>query len=186
MFVGPLGKAMNAGRAHRRAARSRHELVIPCDTMGDMSTDNLSPPNGPVGTIWFGGPVDSASVSLRIVGHDVDPAEISTLLSCESTEAARTGDVLTRPDGRTRTVPKGFWRLSTDRQATDLADQIESLLAKLTSDVAVWQSLTDRFDVDLFCGLFLETTNRGIELPARLLSALGERHLRIGFDIYAP
>lgn len=157
-----------------------------CDTMANMSTGNPSPPNGPVGTIWFGGPVDSASVSLRIVGHDVEPTQISTLLGCESTEAARTGDVLTRPDGRTRSVSKGFWCLRSDRQATDLADQIESLLAKLTSDLTVWRSLTDRFDVDLFCGLFLETTNRGIELPAHLLSALGERHLRIGFDIYAP
>jgi hypothetical protein len=125
-------------------------------------------------------------VSLRIVGHEVDPAEISTLLGCEPTEAARTGDLLTRQNGRTRKVSEGFWCLSTHRQTTDLADQIESLLAKLSGDVTVWRSLTDRFDVDLFCGLFMEATNRGVEIPARLLRALGERNLRIGFDIYAP
>jgi hypothetical protein len=34
-------------------------------------------------------------------------------------------------------------------QAADLADQIESSLAKLTSDVTVWRSLTHRFEVDL-------------------------------------
>jgi hypothetical protein len=153
---------------------------------GDMSTQNSSPPKGPIGTVWFGGPVDSTSVSLRIVGHEVDPAEISSLLGCEPTEAARTGDVLTRPDGGTRSVSKGFWQLSSGRQATDLADQIKALLAKLTSDVTVWKSLTERFDVDLFCGLFLETTNRGVELPVCVLSALSERHLRIGLDIYAP
>jgi hypothetical protein len=152
-----------------------------------MSTDDRSPPKGgPIGTIWFGGPVDSASVSLRITGQEVDPEKISTLLGCEPTEAARTGATLTLPSGRTRSVSKGFWHLRSDRQATDLADQIEALLAKLTSDVTVWQSLTDRFEVDLFCGLFLETTNRGVELPAYLVSALGERRLRIGFDIYAP
>jgi hypothetical protein len=50
----------------------------------------------------------------------------------------------------------------------------------------VWRSLTEQFEVDLFCGLFLETTNRGLELPASLVSALGNRNLRIGFDIYAP
>lgn len=167
--------------------RVRVRLPIdPCDMIGDMSNDNPSPPDGPAGTIWFGGPVDSASVSLRIVGDEVDPAEISTLLGCESTEAARTGDVLTLANGRTRAVRKGFWTLSSGRQATHVADQIESLLAKLTSDVTVWQSLADRFDVDLFCGLFMEASNRGIELPAHLLSALGERHLRVGFDIYAP
>lgn len=152
-----------------------------------MSIDDRSPPKGaPDGTVWFGGPVDSASVSLRIVGQDLDPLEISMLLGCEPTEAARTGDTLTRPNGRTRLVSKGFWRLRSERQATDLADQIESLLAKLTKDIAVWQSLTERFDVDLFCGLFLDATNRGVSLPAHLLTALGERRLRIGFDIYAP
>jgi hypothetical protein len=152
-----------------------------------MNTNDRSPPQGaPDGTVWFGGPVDSASVSLRIFGEDVDPVEISMLLGCEPTEAARTGETLTRPNGRTRMVSMGFWSLSSDRQATDLADQIESLLAKLTNDAAVWQSLTERFDVDLFCGLFLETTNRGVSLPAHLMTALGERGLRIGFDIYAP
>lgn len=152
-----------------------------------MSSNRRSLPVGaPAGTVWYGGPVDSVSVSLRIWGQDVDPAEISALLRCEPTEAARTGDTLTRSNGRTRLVSKGFWHLSSDREATNLADQIESLLSKLTSDVAVWQSLTERFDVDLFCGLFLDAANRGVELPAHLIVALGERRLRIGFDIYAP
>lgn len=152
-----------------------------------MGSNHRSPPVGaPPGTVWYGGPVDSVSVSLRIWGQDVDPAELSALLGCEPTEAARTGDTLVRSNGRTRLVSRGFWHLSSDRQATVLADQIESLLSKLTNDVAVWQSLTERFDVDLFCGLFLETTNRGVELPAHLLAKLAERRLRIGFDIYAP
>jgi hypothetical protein len=43
----------------------------------------------------------------------------------------------------------------TGSQRGDIVDQIESLLAKLTSDLTVWRSLTDGFDVDLFCGLFL-------------------------------
>jgi hypothetical protein len=67
-----------------------------------------------------------------------------------------------------------------------LAEQIETLLARLTGDVEIWRSLTEQFEVDLFCGLFLETTNRGLELPASLLRALGNRNLRMGFDIYAP
>jgi hypothetical protein len=125
-------------------------------------------------------------VSLRLVGHDLDPAEVSRFLGCEPTEAGCTGELARRPDGSTRPIAKGFWRWSSGRQAADVADQIEALLARLTSDLAVWESLSRRYDANLFCGLFLETTNRGFELPASLLAAIAARHLRIGFDIYAP
>jgi hypothetical protein len=108
------------------------------------------------------------------------------LLGCQPSKSGRTGEVLVLADGKSRTVAKGFWHLGSERQALDLADQIESLLARLTKDLGVWRLLTEQYDVDLFCGLFLETTNRGLELPANLLSALGSRNLRIGFDIYAP
>jgi len=151
-----------------------------------MPQRNQPPADAPVGTIWFGGPVDTASVSLRVMSPNLDPAEVSRLLGCEPSRAGRTGEVLVLPNGRSRTVKKGFWCLSSERQALDLAEQIESLLVRLTSDMEVWRSLTEQFEVDLFCGLFLKTTNRGLELPASLVSALGNRNLRIGFDIYAP
>lgn len=134
--------------------------------------------------LWFGGPVDAASVTLRITGHDINPLEVTRLLGCEPSEAGHSGKEVTLPPGGSCTVERGFWHLNSERQATDLATQIERLLAQLTSDLERWRVVTERYEVDVFCGLFLEDINRGFELPARLLAALGERRLRIGFDIY--
>jgi hypothetical protein len=144
------------------------------------------PPNdAPEGTVWFGGPVDEASVTLRFFGDDLEPAEITRLLGCEPSEAARTGENLRRSNG-TFTVRQGFWRLRSERSETDIADQLLALLARLSSDLSVWRELTDRYRADLFCGLFLSTRNRGIEFSPELLQRVSERQLTLGFDIYGP
>jgi len=142
------------------------------------------PKNAPEGTVWFGGPVDESCVSLRIFGDDLDPLEISRLLGCEPSEAARTGEVLVRSNGRSRSVKHGFWRIDTDKDSRDVEEHIFSLLSRLTDDLSIWKSVTERFDVDLFCGLFLNADNRGFELSPRLLRLLVDRHLTVGFDIY--
>jgi hypothetical protein len=40
--------------------------------------------------------------------------------------------------------------------------------------------------VDLFCGVFMETDNRGFGLEPAVIQALAERSLAVGFDIYGP
>jgi hypothetical protein len=135
--------------------------------------------------VWFGGPVDSATSTLRVVGKDVDPTEISQLLRCEPTAAARTGDVI-KSKGFARTVREGFWRLESSRDATDIEDQVVSLLARVTNDLDVWRDLSKRFRVDMFCGLFLDAKNRGFELTPQTLRQLADRGISIGFDIYGP
>jgi hypothetical protein len=145
-----------------------------------------NPPEGaPEGTAWFGGPVDEASVTLRLFGDDLDPTEITRLLGVEPSEAARTGESVTRANG-TYTARQGFWRLRSGRRETDIADQLLTLLARLTDDLSVWRALTSRYRADLFCGLFLSVPNRGIELSPELLGQISARHLTLGFDIYGP
>ena len=66
----------------------------------------------------------------------------------------------------------------------DLDGQIVQLLAPLTTDMAVWERLTHSFEADIFCGLFLESMNEGLEISPRTLLAIGQRNLTLGFDIY--
>jgi hypothetical protein len=68
----------------------------------------------------------------------------------------------------------------------DLDGQIAGLLAGTTEDLAVWQRLTSAYDADIFCGLFLEEGNEGISLSPQTLRLLGERGIKLDFDIYAP
>jgi hypothetical protein len=128
---------------------------------------------------------DEFCVSLRIFGADLDPSEITRLLGCEPTYAARTGDIVSGHNGRSRTVRQGNWRLCTESSDLGIEEQLVALLARVTSDVALWQALTARFDVDVFCGVFPAAEQHGFELSPRLHRLLADRNLSIGFDIYA-
>ena len=42
-----------------------------------------------------------------------------------------------------------------------------------------------RYDVDLFCGLFMREGNEGLAISSKYLAELGARGIEIGLDIYA-
>ena len=63
--------------------------------------------------------------------------------------------------------------------------QIERLLGGLTQDVTLWRQMTQKYSADLFCGVWLGTSNQGMELSPRLMAQLVERGLHLGLDIYA-
>ena len=44
--------------------------------------------------------------------------------------------------------------------------------------------LKHRYRMDLFCGLFLQPTNRGFCISPEVSGMLAERGLEIGFDLY--
>jgi hypothetical protein len=140
----------------------------------------------PENLIRLGGPIQDATVSLRLFGDDLDPAEVTTLLGTQPTEARKKGEIIdqSRYHLQART---GSWILRSrlDR-STLLAKQIEALLDLVTSDIEVWRKLTNRYSVDLFCGVFLDEDNRGFDLPSQLVVRLAERGLSIGVDIYGP
>ena len=67
----------------------------------------------------------------------------------------------------------------------NLDGQIAELLAGTTKDLGVWQRLTSAYDVDVFCGLFLEHENEGICVSPATLGLLGERGIKLQLDVYA-
>jgi len=81
-------------------------------------------------------------------------------------------------------VKTGRWILRVDWCAPgDLNGQIKQILASLTHDLSVWLVLA-KFHPDLFVGLFLKDSNEGIEISAENISALGQRGVSIGLDVY--
>lgn len=149
-----------------------------------VSTKNpisREPPSGaPEGTIWYGGPVDQWKVTLRVFGGDLDPDDISTLLGCQPSSARKKGD----PYPRT-----GRWLLSIESkdfgENADVEDGIRMLLERLPPNGRIWSSLTSLYRVDVSCGLFLNSSNRGFGLSAEVSGLLSERNLNVGFDLYA-
>jgi hypothetical protein len=129
-----------------------------------------------------------SAATLRIVGDNLDPDEITALLGCAPTRSERKGDVLTsKTTGRSRTLKLGAWCLeASDREPEDLDGQIAELLDKLSPSMDVWQSIAERYRIDLFCGFFMRETNEGVEISPASLAALGQRRIVLGLDIYSP
>lgn len=114
--------------------------------------------------------IQRSLATLRIMGNNLDPTEITRLLGCAPDAAQTRGEeIAARSGGSVRIARKAMWRLSaTDGEPEDLDAQIRELLSKLTDDLTVWASIAERHRVDLFCGLFMREGNEGLSItPGR-------------------
>ena len=124
-----------------------------------------------MGVLW------RTAACLRFFGDALDPDYVTIALGHPPDAGTRRGEPW-RPSRRGGEViaRTGSWRRKVPhREPGDLDGQIVQLLAPLTTDMAVWERLTNSFKADIFCGLFLRGMNEGLEIsPQTLLS----------FDIY--
>jgi hypothetical protein len=143
--------------------------------------------SAPKGTVWFGGPVDRSSMTLRITGDEFDPDEITRLLGCAPTTKKKKGDKRIASNGKVYVERFCSWRLKApDSEGAKLDAQVEWLFSRLSPDLEIWQRLSSCHKIDLFSGLFMEASNRGIELSPKTLLEIGRRGIKLGFDIYGP
>ncbi len=47
--------------------------------------------------------------------------------------------------------------------------QISEIFRKLPIDIEIWREINKKYDIDLFCGLFLRNVNEGVELSLESL-----------------
>ena len=126
------------------------------------------------------GPVDRFKITLRVYHEDLVPDEVTALLQCQPTMSVVKG-------AHGRFPLKGRWLFeirSKDLGDVDLEEGLKILFEKLPTDLKVWEGLTAKYKVDIFCGLFLVAENRGFSLSAEISKMLVDRGLEIGFDIY--
>ena len=133
--------------------------------------------------------IRQSAVALRIIGDDLIPDEVTALLGTSPTNAVvkgETGKHIVGPKvGDVRVARSGMWTLdASDREPEDMNSQIQEILSRMTSDLSVWQSITKRFRVDLFCGLWLTGSESGMSLSPQSLAALGERGIELAMCIY--
>jgi hypothetical protein len=60
--------------------------------------------------------------------------------------------------------------------------QILEIHDQLTQDLSIWELLTV-YKPDLFCGLFMRSSNDGPPLSAKALHSLGQRGIELGLCI---
>ena len=129
------------------------------------------------------------SITLRVIGDTLDPDAISIALKQSPTQCHRKGDNVFRPDGsKVWPARSGRWSLKFTPESLsfeDCCDAVEHILTLLNDDLEAWRSVTNVHRADFFIGLNLDTNGRGIELSPKLMLLLGERGIRIGFDVYS-
>jgi hypothetical protein len=130
-----------------------------------------------------GGDVDRVTVALRVAANDLEPDGVTKLLGVTSSFSARKGEK--RQSGSQEVVqPVGLWSYEVGSDEWTLHDGIVALLERLPDDLAVWEQVSALGRIDVFCGLHLNTWNRGFDLPATLLARMAERGIALSVDIY--
>lgn len=122
---------------------------------------------------------------LRIFGDELVPEDITRLLAHEPSNAYTKGHVEVLRSGQELTRKTGAWFLeATPTEPEDLNGQVAEILSKLNTDMASWEWIRQQFEVDLFCGWFMNRSNEGVSISAHTLKALGERGIELSLDIY--
>ena len=132
------------------------------------------------------GNLDRSAAALRIFGDDLIPEDISKILCAKPSKSFRKGDKETgRVTGKIRTHKTGGWILSVERRHPEnLEEQIFEILNQLSQELSAWKELCSRYQVDLFCGIFMANSNDGLILSPEALLALGSRGIKLDLDIY--
>jgi len=126
------------------------------------------------------GRVVQTSACVRFFGDNLDPDELTSLLGREPTDSARKGE----PKSKGRLNKTGRWMAGSDFADGDqLRAQITEILGSMTSDPSVWRDLTRRYQVDMFCGVWL-IGKEGITVDPLVMKMLGERGIELDLDIY--
>ena len=127
-----------------------------------------------------------SAVTLRIGGDALKPEAVSKLLSCQPSIAFAKGDI--KPSKLRPIVRKsGMWALKAKmRQPANLDAQISEIFGRLLTDLAVWATLSEEFDIDIFCGFWMRETDEGMTISAETMKILSDRGIRLGFSVYAP
>lgn len=125
-------------------------------------------------------------MTFRMFGDALVPAEITALLGCEPSASCSKGDArLTGRSAHRHIEQTGSWRLSaSDRAPEDIAGQVRELLDRLPQDVAVWLRLRERYEMDMFCGVFMGSSNDMLGFAPELLMALAARGIGLSLDLY--
>lgn len=122
--------------------------------------------------------------SLRIGGDSLDPDEVTEVLGCVSTREARKGHPFNEGGALSKT---GTWQLDAEDSAPgDIESQIAELLGKLTQNLDDWAGLGAKYDIDIFCGLFMRESTEGFGVSSKIAKQLSDRDIRLEICLYAP
>ncbi|MBA8904069.1 DUF4279 domain-containing protein [Phyllobacterium sp. P30BS-XVII] len=130
--------------------------------------------------------VFQSAASVNFAGDDLDVEYVTRLMGAQPHLAYEKGKDHVLPNGKVRVAHTGLWNRKVKyRSLGDLNGQIAELLEPLTQNLDVWRLLSAKYRARIFCGLWLDRNNEGIDLQPETLLAVGMRGVRIELDIYS-
>jgi hypothetical protein len=127
------------------------------------------------------------TASLRIVGNDLEPDEISQQLGLRPDQSHRRGDSRVGKSGaRYAPYSNGLWSFRSRAKPTDdLETHLMSLCDELQPLADVLDDLRTRgLELDVFAGVFGLDGNAVLRIGAATLSRLGQLGLELALDVY--
>jgi hypothetical protein len=146
-----------------------------------LSAASSTAPNA----VWLGEPIEKYKITLRVFGGEgFDPEYLTKVLGCRPSIAETKGQRVVTPSG-TRIAQENRWSMTVESDRKDEIEQgITALLNRLPTNLDLWRDLTQRYYVDLYCGLFLRSSKRGFGLSPQVSRMLADRNVGISFDLY--
>ena len=133
--------------------------------------------------VQVGGQVDTSCVTFGVYGENLDPEEVSKLLSCAPTHSHRRGDLIS---GTSNPRPFGAWLLTFQVTAPQGPNELVAMLQEqLPSNLELWRSLRSSYEIRVTFGIFLDDWNRNFQFTPEELRFLSSLGAAIGFDVYS-
>ena len=130
--------------------------------------------------------VQETVVTLRFQGDNLIPQELTERLGAMPTKAVAKGASWLLANGREKIARTGQWhlRLEAPSPGEELAEQVGRLFDQLTKDDETWRDLSERFEGNLFVGMFLGRSNDSIAIGPTALASIAAKGLELQLDIY--
>ena len=129
---------------------------------------------------------DRTCAELRIYPAARDVVDVSAIMCLSPTESGNAGEVRSTLNGKSRTVKKTHWVLSSEQYVTskDLRTHLDWLLRKVSQSTAGLANLSqDGTKISIICIWWSATGQGGPTLWPEQLRGLADLGLEVGFDI---
>ena len=136
---------------------------------------------------------DYCSVSFRIIGNDLEPSKITTLLGIEANISHKKGDPkigVSKSGKIIKYAPfdTGLWCIESNLDKhSRIQEHLMNLIERIASkkDILI-QFGNDGFKMDFYCGYFFSVTNQtGVSLTNEALKRITELGIDLNIDLYA-
>jgi hypothetical protein len=129
----------------------------------------------------------STKASFRVMGKDLDPSEITTLLNMHPDTFHCCGDSSVGKSGRRYAdYTEGLWAFDSSVDETcSINEHLESIVTKLWKHRDLLQEFRNRgYKIDIFVGIFGIDDNLGFVLQNTLLRRVMQLGVDLDLDLY--